>query len=47
MQAEPNLAELSRAEPNPAKIKAVLLTVPNSKGVKPSACIFLNGQYLV
>lgn len=51
--SEPNRAELvtihiaSRAEPSRAEMKAVLLTVLNSKGVKPSVCIFLNEQYLV
>ena len=53
LQAEPSRAEpgrtsdYSHCKPSRPEMKAVQLTFLNCEDVKPSACIFINGQYLV
>jgi len=54
-RADPDRTELNRAEtsdyshckPNRPELKAAQLTFLNCEDVKPGACIFINGQYLV
>jgi len=43
----PSRTKPSRAEPSRPELKALQLTFLNCEDAKPSACIFINGQYLV